>query len=119
MVSATPVDMFPHTPHCELVMLLERVSEERVPRGGREGVKEVGPERVKGPVAGVEGVKEELGSSVERAKEKTVSGSEAVKEPVGHSSDREESVKEDLAAEYSVENKMVLATDMVQEGMEN
>ena len=25
-VSATPVDLFPHTPHCELVVLLERVT---------------------------------------------------------------------------------------------
>lgn len=27
-VSATPIDLFPHTPHCELVVLLERVSEQ-------------------------------------------------------------------------------------------
>lgn len=27
-VSATPIDLFPHTPHCELVVLLERVTEE-------------------------------------------------------------------------------------------
>ena len=25
-ISATPVDLFPHTPHCEVVLLLERVT---------------------------------------------------------------------------------------------
>ena len=29
-ISATPVDLFPHTPHCEVVILLERISQEEL-----------------------------------------------------------------------------------------
>lgn len=81
VVSATPVDMFPHTPHCELVMLLERVKEGGV----------TGGERVKEKLAAKEGVlrvKEELGTRVERVKEELVS----VKEVTGV----ERVVKEEL-----------------------
>ena len=94
MVSATPVDMFPHTPHCELVMLLERVTAEDTakweepataaegsgtePSGhvgvvGGERTISGGEERVKEedePISGVERVKEdEPISGVERVKE--------------------------------------------------
>ena len=37
-VSATPVDMFPHTDRCELILLFERFKEEEVKK---EEVKEV------------------------------------------------------------------------------
>lgn len=49
-VMAVPVDLFPHTPHCEMVMLLER-----------EGTQRAGGERTVGVVEGEEGgvVKEE------------------------------------------------------------
>lgn len=53
VVRVIPVDMFPHTPHCEVVMLLERVTEkdtkeilEGIVRerggGGADGVAEEG-----------------------------------------------------------------------------
>lgn len=88
MVSATPVDMFPHTPHCELVMLLERVKDETVARGERVNEKPVaeleepaiGLER--GLTEGVERVKEEVADREERVKEE-VKGEERVKEEPG------------------------------------
>ena len=49
-VSATPIDLFPHTPHCEVVFLLERVTQEdlkqtdkRVKDSSPPGVKDSSP----------------------------------------------------------------------------
>ncbi len=30
LVSATPIDLFPHTPHCEVVFLLERITKDEL-----------------------------------------------------------------------------------------
>jgi len=38
-VSATPVDLFPHTPHCELVLLLERVMDSEVKMDNKDHLK--------------------------------------------------------------------------------
>ncbi len=83
VVSATPVDMFPHTPHCELVMLLERVKEGQVLGRKRvrvteeelavSGVKE--NDLKEGGVVEVEGKDTSVGE-VERVKEEEL----AVKE---------------------------------------
>lgn len=90
VVSATPVDMFPHTPHCELVMLLERVNEARALRGRREGVKEEVPER---PGTGVEGVKEEeeqmVMGQIKQVEEELGTNVERVKEEAGHLAEKE------------------------------
>jgi hypothetical protein len=39
-VRAIPVDLFPHTPHCEMVMVFERLPEDALPADNDDGAPE-------------------------------------------------------------------------------
>jgi len=58
-VRAFPVDLFPHTEHCELVVLLERPSEQRATKGRSPALAELAPSPAPQPAAAPEAIKPE------------------------------------------------------------